>query len=116
MIFYKGTRNDVTRTATVNVEVRLKDNGKLTRLYRLAPRTRLRNHSPTGFEWGYSGSGPAQLALAICVHHLKDQAAALEVYQDFKRKVIARLWGDTFVLSEDDVREAIAKIVAKEAS
>lgn len=25
----------------------------------------VRNHSPTGFEWGYGGSGPAQLALAI---------------------------------------------------
>lgn len=23
------------------------------------------NHSPTGFAWGYCGSGPAQLALAI---------------------------------------------------
>ena len=23
------------------------------------------NHSPTGFEWGYAGSGPAQLALAL---------------------------------------------------
>lgn len=27
------------------------------------------NHSPTGFEWGYSGSGPAQLALAILADH-----------------------------------------------
>src|SRR5262245_22144387 len=27
----------------------------------------LRNHSPTGFEWGYGGSGPAQLALALLV-------------------------------------------------
>ena len=23
------------------------------------------SHSPSGFEWGYLGSGPAQLALAI---------------------------------------------------
>jgi len=23
------------------------------------------NHSPTGFAWGYGGSGPAQLALAL---------------------------------------------------
>ena len=27
----------------------------------LNPRQELRNHSPTGFEWGYGGSGPAQL-------------------------------------------------------
>jgi hypothetical protein len=25
------------------------------------------NHSPDGFNWGYGGSGPAQLALAICL-------------------------------------------------
>lgn len=31
----------------------------------LNPRLDLFNHSPTGFEWGYGGSGPAQLALAI---------------------------------------------------
>jgi Family of unknown function (DUF6166) len=29
----------------------------------------LRSHSPTGFEWGYAGSGPAQLALAILADH-----------------------------------------------
>jgi hypothetical protein len=29
----------------------------------LPPRNKLFNHSPTGFEWGHSGSGPAQLAL-----------------------------------------------------
>ena len=29
------------------------------------PSQQLYNHSPTGFEWGYGGSGPAQLALAI---------------------------------------------------
>ena len=29
----------------------------------LALRLNVRSHSPTGFAWGYSGSGPAQLAL-----------------------------------------------------
>lgn len=27
---------------------------------------RVRHHSPSGFEWGYCGSGPADLALNIC--------------------------------------------------
>ena len=35
----------------------------------LNPRLDLWNHSPTGFEWGYGGSGPAQLALAILADH-----------------------------------------------
>ncbi|MGH6693352.1 MAG: DUF6166 domain-containing protein [Gammaproteobacteria bacterium] len=50
----------------------------------------LSNHSPTGFEWGYGGSGPAQLALAILADYL-DDAEALPLYQDFKRDVIAGL-------------------------
>ena len=29
------------------------------------------NHSPTGFEWGYGGSGPAQLAVAMLAHHFR---------------------------------------------
>src|SRR5205823_6333568 len=35
--------------------------------YPLLPRFDLRNHSPTGFEWGYAGSGPAQLSLALLI-------------------------------------------------
>ena len=50
----------------------------------------LANHSPTGFAWGYSGSGPSQLALAVCVE-LFGEEAALEVYQEFKRRYIATL-------------------------
>jgi hypothetical protein len=34
----------------------------------VTPSLRHRNHSPDGFEWGYHGSGPAQLALAILLH------------------------------------------------
>ncbi len=50
---------------------------------------RLMNHSPTGFSWGYGGSGPAQLALAILLKFV-DQDTALELYQTFKIEVIAQ--------------------------
>ncbi|MCU4744613.1 DUF6166 domain-containing protein [Natronoglomus mannanivorans] len=33
----------------------------------------VRNHGPTGFEWGYNGSGPAQLALAILLDYTDDE-------------------------------------------
>lgn len=46
------------------------------------------NHSPDGFAWGYSGSGPAQLALAILLH-FASRPFALRYYQDFKSEVIA---------------------------
>jgi len=46
----------------------------------------IRNHSPTGFEWGYGGSGPAQLALAILADATGDDDYAQKMYQDFKWK------------------------------
>jgi hypothetical protein len=54
----------------------------------LDPRHDLRNHSPDGFSWGYEGSGPSQLALAILAHHYDDDFAQ-ENYQHFKRDIIA---------------------------
>jgi len=35
------------------------------------------NHSPTGFAWGYSGSGAAQLAVAILADWMSCDYAAL---------------------------------------
>jgi hypothetical protein len=58
---------------------------------RLNPRFDLWNHSPTGFEWGYGGSGPAQLALAILADHCSNDEQALNFYQRFKWAVIAEL-------------------------
>lgn len=55
----------------------------------LPPRLDLRNHSPDGFSWGYGGSGPAQLALAILADAIGDERA-LAIYQDFKWKVVSR--------------------------
>jgi len=43
----------------------------------LNPRLDLWNHSPTGFEWGYGGSGPAQLALALLADHFGDDQRPL---------------------------------------
>lgn len=41
------------------------------------------NHSPIGFAWGYGGSRPAQLALAMLAH-LYGDIQALRYYQSFK--------------------------------
>ncbi len=50
-------------------------------------------HSPTGFEIGYGGPGPADLALSILVDFYKDTAAPMEAaqwnYQAFKRAFLA---------------------------
>ena len=56
----------------------------------LDPRLDLCSHSPTGFEWGYGGSGPAQLALALLADHTGNDNEAVALHQDFKRLVVAR--------------------------
>lgn len=51
------------------------------------------NHSPDGFNWGYGGSGPAQLALAICMKlYGNDCYKWIDVdYQQFKFDFISTL-------------------------
>ena len=56
-----------------------------------APSQRLFNHSPTGFAWGYAGSGPAQLALAMLLDFTGDPEVALCWYQEFKEQFIVGL-------------------------
>lgn len=55
---------------------------------------KIRNHSPTGFAWGYCGSGPAQLALAILLNEFGREVAE-QFYMDFKWKFIAVLPNET---------------------
>ena len=76
----------------------------------LDPRLDLRNHSPTGFEWGYGGSGAAQLALAILADHLGDDEQAFDFYQRFKWAVIAELPRNEWVLTSDQVEQALHKL------
>ena len=76
----------------------------------LDPRFDLRFHSPDGFEWGYGGSGPAQLALALLADHLQDNQRALALYQDFKWKVVAGLPRDEWTLTSDDIERALKSI------
>lgn len=71
----------------------------------------LMNHSPTGVCWGYTGSGPAQLALAILADYLQNDKKALSYYQDFKIRVIAHLdRSEDWTLTEKEIFDAILKI------
>jgi hypothetical protein len=76
----------------------------------LDPRLDLSNHSPTGFEWGYGGSGPAQLALALAADALGDDAAALRVYQRLKSRVVGRLPADGWTLSAAELADALRSL------
>jgi len=70
------------------------------------------NHSPTGFEWGYGGSGPSQLALAILVDRLgyARRAEAMMLHQAFKITVIAKLDRKRWSLPSGAVDDFIASI------
>ena len=71
----------------------------------LNPRLDLWNHSPSGFEWGYEGSGPAQLALALLAHHLGDDDKVLALYHEFKRLVVARLDKRAWTLTTEQIQQ-----------
>ena len=61
-------------------------------------------HSPTGFQWGYGGSGPAQLAAAILYEVTGNPELTLKYYQDFKVAHVAK-WGDSFEISELEIHD-----------
>jgi hypothetical protein len=73
----------------------------------LNPRLDLWNHSPSGFEWGYAGSGPAQLALALLADCLGDDEEAIGRHQEFKAAVVAGLPYGGWVLTERDIHDTI---------
>jgi len=59
------------------------------------------NHSPDGFAWGYGGSGPAQLALAILLAAGLSDDDAVRLHQPFKWAFIAPLPQGRFSISVD---------------
>lgn len=79
------------------------------------PSLKIRNHSPDGFQWGYGGSGPSQLALAILLDLGIDIQIAEEIYQKFKFDVIANL-PPIWEKSESEFLESIERILREEKS
>jgi len=63
----------------------------------------LYNHSPNGFEWGYGGSGPAQLALALLLDVTDDKYLALYHHQRFKWEIVVR-FADSWEIASEDIQ------------
>jgi len=89
---YIGTRIGAETLVTVNGEI-------------LPPRLDLVRHSPTGLEWGYGGSGPAQLALAILAHHTGNAERAVQLHQAFKWDVVAKLERLQWIMTGNQVEQ-----------
>ena len=68
-------------------------------------------HSPSGPEWGYGGSGPADCARSVLLA-LADEATADAHYQAFKADVISRVPEDGAVISRATVAAWLAGQVA----
>ena len=93
---YRGRRDP---TAPVGEEVEVTVDGEpLDRRYDLL------SASPSGFEYGYGGSGPAQLAIAMLSHAFDDEFAERH-YQRFKREVVAELPESGWKLTKQDLDE-----------
>lgn len=62
-------------------------------------------HSPTGFAWGYGGSGPAELALNILYAVTGDEQLSDRLHQSFKWDFIATMPEEGGIIRIDDVKE-----------
>jgi len=69
-------------------------------------------HSPTGFEWGYAGSGPADLALSILWNFLGKEPSRI-LYMDFKNQFVAR-WKDKWEITGQQIKDWIIKSYGEE--
>jgi hypothetical protein len=75
----------------------------------LDPRFDLRQ-AADALNWGYGGSGPAQLALALAADVLGDDEAALDVHRRLRSRLVAGLPRDGWAHTEEQVRRIIHDI------
>lgn len=99
---YRGSRSK-DGTTTVFVSTRAS-----TKPLPVEPSLKIRNHSPDGFNWGYGGSGPAQLALAILLDYSGSKELADRYYQEFKRDFVC-LFGDNWDLPGDQIKAWLSR-------
>jgi hypothetical protein len=65
-------------------------------------------HSPTGFSWGYAGSGPADLARSLLADYL-GYVPEPGVYQRFKVAVVANIpIGEAWTLNGSEIAAWLA--------
>lgn len=97
---YRGSR---PRNGDALVEVDRRDGKGFVPLLP-AVSLELFNHSPTGFEWGYNGSGPAQLALALLLDVTGNDEEALKYHQEFKFDIVGGLNPQGWEFPEEDIQ------------
>lgn len=66
-----------------------------------SPSLKLNDHCPD-FNWGYGGSGSAQLALALLLDATTDPELSLANYQQFKEEKVA-CWGGEWAILRSEI-------------
>ncbi len=118
MKVYRGTRvfdRDSTTRGEASVVVENVVDGEPSDCRLL---THVPYHSPDGFEWGYAGSGPADLALAILADYFEEppefvlaalrsmwtpRSKAAALHQSFKQQFVATEHRDEWQLPGDEI-------------
>jgi len=88
------------------------DPGEIKASYRLR---HIERHSSDGFNWGYGGSGPADLALSILVDFAGWDFAEKN-YQRFKSDIVAKAGQELMIcdsMIEDWLYETMKKVLKK---
>ena len=98
MKLYSGRRGQGVCEVTVN--------GKP-----LDPRLDLHAYSENGFEWGYDGSGPLQLALAILAEHFTSPAIALEHHRRFLLNWVIAADDQAWSIDSADIDRALNEVI-----
>mgnify|MGYP000848299483 FL=1 len=78
----------------------------------LDPRFDLVRKSPTGFAWGFAGSGPHQLALALLADATGDDRVALALMSPFAHRVLASIPADEPWSMSDTIVRSLAHSIA----
>jgi hypothetical protein len=116
MIIYYGTKKEVGNCRVLIKEIDDED-GSILEQNTLKHSVR---HSPGGFQWGYEGSGPADLALSILTDFQKRTMLGIcgfvdNNYQKFKRDFIGKA-GDQLKITSDEIIQWLTtnKLLKKE--
>ncbi len=117
MRFYRGSARHTPQGGMYVFKGVSKD-GEVIAEYVFDPKAsqKVCNHSPDGFNWGYGGSGPAQLALALLLDAMPElsQTTILMLCSQFKWDFVAQ-WpqDEPWIITEQKIRDWVAQELSK---
>lgn len=103
---YVGKRLNPSEKTLSEVAVYVLDHSTGTR----QPLRHRVQHSPDGFNWGYAGSGPADLARSLLADVL-GRPPHPSVYQRFNGLHVQK-WGDDWQMNDEAIKAEVASILA----